>query len=106
MTSQERLEIYLDMLEGYRFRWFGHGYTRGGFCSYLRFRYGLTVRGYIHLDDLVELDSLNPKRMYKDSSFWFKPGRVGPRRRLLRKAIRMCKENIQADRGIDQGSFC
>jgi hypothetical protein len=103
MTIQEELEIYQRMLKAFRkqyWRPFKSKYYRlSGFCTY----YGLsgfctylilTKNGLYSLNELSILTSLKPIKTY-DRGYWFKPHKMSPRIKLLKKAIKICKQQLK-----------
>lgn len=88
MEKEERLKLYKKMLRDYRLsfffpkRWYK---TESGFC------YNLT-RYSVSLEDLSELISTKPDKNYNGGCMWFKSGKLRPRIKCLKKAIKMIKE--------------
>lgn len=45
-------------------------------------------------NDLPILYSLKPTTSYYNSEYWFKPGDLAPRIECLKKAIKLCKDEV------------
>ena len=86
------LEIYKEALGNYRWsllfprRAFN---TQFGFCYYFRLSQRKELRW-----DCPTLFKLMPEKTY-DSFHWFKPGKIRPRIKLLKKAIKLCQNTYE-----------
>ena len=87
MTQQKRLSLYKSALWQYKLS------LRFPFLkSILLTNYGfcLHFRSIGFIDELEELWSLRPESLY-----WFSPGEIEPRVKLLEQAIKMCYGNLE-----------
>jgi len=96
MTIQEELEIYQRMLKSFRKQYwniFKIEYLKfPGFCYYLSTKLELW-----NCNKLTILSSLKPIRTHS-YSFWFKPYKMSPRIKLLKKAIKICKQQLKSEK--------
>ena len=92
MTIKEELEIYQRMLKASRRQYWRpfkseyYGFT--GFCGCLIYETELR-----RLHELTVLMSLKPIKTY-DRGYWFKPYKMSPRIKLLKKAIKICNKKL------------
>ena len=91
MSTKEELEFYKEALKDYRKSLiFGRRkfHTSGGFCYYFSCKSSIDNLPFI-------LESLKPKKTYATLPlYWFKPGALLPRIKLLKKAIKICKKRL------------
>ena len=96
MKTEEELEVYKKALKDYRKSLiFGRKKfnTKRGFCDYFFYSFSYSILN--DLDDLPVLKTLTPKKRYNPLPiYWFEPGRLLPRIKLLKKAIRICQKSI------------
>lgn len=92
MNKKERLNLYKQALKDYRFQyWFpffviaeNYNKLHLGFCYYF------SQLG-VDFNILIELQNQMPEKFY---SYWFKKGELAPRIKCLKKAIKLCKHEI------------
>jgi hypothetical protein len=100
MTISEQLELYKKALRDYRlslwFPWLKRKLeTHEGFCCY--FDTKVENNDYVgSLFYLTELNKLEPADTYM-SSWWFWPGRLRPRIKILKLAIKNCQALLRDD---------
>lgn len=96
IDANTRLAIYRKALKDYKKSWLRPAsvkmqlYTNSGFCSYF---YNQKV--YSSLESLPELENLHPVGYTYDGGYWYKPGKILPRIRILKKAIKAVKKLIK-----------
>ena len=109
MTIQEELEIYQRMLKAFRkqywrpFKYKFYGFS--GFCSYIstkmwrQFDWPKYCTG---IENLSILYSLKPTDLYEmhPGGYWFKPYKMSPRIKLLKKAIKICKQQLKSEKYV------
>ena len=98
--AKGRLEIYRDALRYFRNRAinpFLNAKYCDGFCYYFTDIEGLDILGsnLTFQRVLPELWATNPHVWFKDTGYWFKPGRLSPRIKCLKKAIRITEQSIK-----------
>ena len=87
------LEIYKEALGDYRWSLFLPKRvfnTQSGFCYYFM----RSQRKEFRWEDCPTLFKLKPNKTY-DASHWFKPGKILPRIKLLKKAIKLCQNTYE-----------
>jgi hypothetical protein len=99
MTLQEELKIYKQMLKAFRkqywFGWMKHKYWGyPGFCYYLYEQQNIT-----DIKECSHLHLLNPTN--KEYGFWFHSYEMKPRIKLLKKAIKICNQEIRRQDELD-----
>ena len=96
MTEKERLKIYKKALWDYRISKYLRRsiLTENGLCYYFYAKeiITLTPEG-VYGDGIKILPELYFYKPY-DQNYWFNPGELNPRIKLLKKAIKMVKKSI------------
>ena len=96
MTIQEELEIYQRMLKAFRRQYWrpfkSEYYKFTGFCGCLIYETELR-----RLHELTILISLKPINQYS-RGYWFVPCKMSPRIKLLKKAIKICKQQLKLEK--------
>ena len=113
MTIQEELEIYQRMLKAFRRQywvfWIKKNnykkYVYAGFCSYINtkmWRQFCWPKHYTGIEDLSILYSLKPTNLYEwgPNGYWFIPFKMSPRIKLLKKAIKICKQQLKSEKYV------
>ncbi len=91
---KQRLKLYRKML--WHWRWskiMGYEDTTTGFCNYLSYKN--LPPPYRRLVSYIELYEQKPE-VISWLGFWFEPGLLSPRIKCLKKAIKLCKQQLNS----------
>lgn len=110
MTIQEELEIYQRMLKAFRRQYWKFWIVKtnykkrkySGFCTYININIWRKFdwpRYCNSIEDLCILNSLKPIELYDvfPKGYWFVPYKMSPRIKLLKKAIKICKQQLKSE---------
>lgn len=106
-TPQQELAIYKRMYSWYRLpgfvllilEWLEYAHTNKGFCHFLTTQWRNEGAYFLpHLDTLIQLriDQLRPM----NKGFWYRPGAIAPRRRLLKQAIEVLERELELKQAV------